>query len=85
MNELLWVTAPFGSTSRDDKGAIVLSPSDGMVSVESAKWGEFRGCLPADHYDVIGQIGHTTRDGRTGFDAPLFYRYVASSLAEKGL
>ena len=84
MNEALWVTAPFASTSRDDQGLVVASPSDGMVSVESAKWGEFRGCLPADHYDVIGQIGHSARDGMTGFDSPLFFRYVASDLAVRG-
>jgi triacylglycerol lipase len=85
MNELLWVTAPWSSTSRGDDGAVVASPSDGMVSVASAKWGEFRGCIPADHYDVIGQIGHTTRDGQSGFDAPRFYRWIASDLAAKGL
>jgi triacylglycerol lipase len=56
-----------------------------MVSVESAKWGSFRGCIPADHYDVIGQIGHFTRDVRTGFDPIDFYRWVASDLAEQGL
>jgi triacylglycerol lipase len=85
MNEVLWVTAPWASTSRSDDGAVVASPSDGMISVASAKWGEFRGCVPADHYDVIGQIGHSTRDGQSGFDAPRFYRWVASDLAAKGL
>ncbi len=85
MNELLWVTAPWASTSRAADGTVVASPSDGMVSVASAKWGEFRGCIPADHYDVIGQIGHATRDGQSGFDAPRFYRWVASDLAARGL
>ncbi len=85
MNELLWVTAPWSSTSRGDDGTVVASPSDGMVSVASAKWGTFRGCIPADHYDVIGQIGHFTRDGQSGFDAPRFYRWVASDLAAQGL
>ncbi len=85
LNPALWVTSPFASTSRDDRGRVVTSPSDGMVSIESAKWGEFRGCLPADHYDVIGQIGHTTRDGVTGFDAPRFYVWLAGDLAARGL
>ena len=85
LNEVLWVTAPWSSTSRSADGAVVASPSDGMVSVASAKWGEFRGCVPADHYDVIGQIGHTTRDGQSGFDAPRFYRWIASDLAARGL
>lgn len=85
MNELLWMTSPFAGATHGDNGKVVTSPSDGMVSVASARWGEFQGCLPADHYDVIGQIAHTTRDPLTGFDAPRFYQYVASGLAERGL
>jgi triacylglycerol lipase len=34
-----------------------LVPHDGLVPVESAKWGTFLGCVPADHLDEIGQIG----------------------------
>jgi hypothetical protein len=84
MNPLLFVTAPFSGTSLDDRGRVVTSPSDGMVSVESAKWGTFRGCIPADHYDVVGQIGTMTRDPLTGFDAPAFYTQLASDLAGRG-
>lgn len=29
-------------------------PNDGLVSVESCKWGKYMGCLDADHFDVIG-------------------------------
>lgn len=28
--------------------------NDGLVTVQSARWGEFRGCLPADHMQEIG-------------------------------
>jgi hypothetical protein len=52
--------------------------------VASARWGNFRGCIPADHYDVVGQIGHNTRDPVTGFDAARFWAFVASDLAERG-
>ncbi len=31
-----------------------LNPNDGLVRVESAKWGTFRGCIPADHADEVG-------------------------------
>ena len=31
--------------------------NDGLVPVESAKWGTFLGCIPADHLDEVGQIG----------------------------
>lgn len=47
-----------------DSTAIIISPNpldpvahDGLVPVESAKWGTFLGCVPADHLDEIGQIG----------------------------
>ena len=84
LNPALWPPMPFSGTARGDDGAVVASPSDGMISVVSAKWGRFRGCLPADHYDVIGELGHTTRDPLTGFDARRFYAFVAADLAERG-
>ena len=30
--------------------------NDGMVTVQSARWGTFMGCIPADHFDEVGQI-----------------------------
>ena len=59
-----------------------LRPNDGMVTVESAKWGKFIGCIPADHLDEVGQ----PKDGRhplTGFSHIEFYRKLASSLDEE--
>jgi len=85
LNPVLWATVPFSFDIEGPSGRLEQSPSDGMVSVQSAKWGRFQGCVPADHYDVIGQIGNTTRDPRTGFDAPRFYRSVAGDLAARGL
>jgi len=32
------------------------TPNDGLVSVASARWGVFLGCIPADHPDEIGQV-----------------------------
>ncbi len=61
-----------------------LVPNDGMVSVESAKWGAFRGCIPADHLDEVGQTKHDERDERTGFDHVRFYRNLAFELASFG-
>lgn len=81
----LSVTMPFAAESRSADGATVYSPADGMVSVASATWGEFLGCIPADHYDVIGQPGHTTRDPRTGFDPRTFWRAHLTTLAARGL
>lgn len=59
-----------------------LRPNDGMVTVESAKWGKFMGCIPADHLDEVGQ----PKDGRhplTGFSHIEFYRKLASSLDDE--
>jgi triacylglycerol lipase len=56
-----------------------LRPNDGMVTVESAKWGKFMGCIPADHLGEVGQpagISHPL----TGFSHLQFYRRIASSL-----
>jgi triacylglycerol lipase len=33
-----------------------LRPNDGLVQVASAKWGTFRGCVPADHIDEVGAL-----------------------------
>jgi triacylglycerol lipase len=32
--------------------------NDGLVTVQSARWGTFIGCVPADHFDEVGQIAH---------------------------
>jgi hypothetical protein len=32
------------------------TPNDGLVTVSSARWGVFLGCIPADHPDEIGQV-----------------------------
>lgn len=64
------------------KGELI--PNDGVVAVESARWGNFRGCLPGDHIDEVGSPGRRSRDRRTGFDPVRFYRNVAFELAEQG-
>jgi triacylglycerol lipase len=56
-----------------------LRPHDGMVTVESAKWGKFMGCVPASH---LGEVGQPKQGPHplTGFDHLVFYRTIASSL-----
>lgn len=73
MDPTLVLAAPFVAHGTE------LRPNDGMVTVESAKWGKFLGCVPADHLDEVGQ----PRDGThafTGFSHVQFYRKLASSL-----
>ncbi len=59
-------------------------PNDGFVSVASAKWGTFRGCIPADHMEQLGQRSLPDVNVRTGFDVAAFYTYVAGDLAARG-
>jgi triacylglycerol lipase len=55
-------------------------PNDGMVTVESAKWGKFMGCVPADHLDEVGQPTHDGPNRWSRFDHLRFYRRIAFGL-----
>ncbi len=55
--------------------------NDGLVSVESAKWGNYLGELPADHLDEVGLLPGTTAPG---FDHLEFYLDEAARLADEG-
>ena len=52
--------------------------NDGLVTLESAKWGEYRGEMIADHIDEVGQIAGITD---LKFDHLAFYRDRARDLA----
>lgn len=53
-------------------------PNDGLVTVESAKWGDYRGEMIADHIDEVGQILGVTDPKFKHLD---FYRDRARELA----
>jgi triacylglycerol lipase len=55
-------------------------PNDGLVAVASAQWGDFRGTIPADHFQEMGQpLGVTP-----GFDHEAFYERWAIELEARG-
>lgn len=56
------------------------TPNDGLVTVASAKWGTFLGCIPADHFDEIGQIADTGTNPISEFDHLAFYRTLVAFL-----
>ena len=56
---------------------IALLANDGLSTVDSAKWGEFLGCIPADHQDDVGRPGQSGVDSRSGFDHVRFYRQLS--------
>ena len=83
LDPLLVVTAPvFIATSPDPLFPMV---NDGLVTVDSARWGTFLGCVPADHLDEIGQLAHLFPDPLSGFDHKDMYRRIVSQLRHDGL
>lgn len=60
----------------------VEGPNDGMVSVESARWGESLGVLHADHFAQTPDAVHL-RAGES-FDALGFYARLLEDLARRG-
>ena len=59
-------------------------PSDGAIPVSSQKHGLFRGCVPIDHWGIIGSSRAAGPNLYTGFDVVRFYRNVVFELAAKG-
>jgi triacylglycerol lipase len=55
--------------------------NDGYVAAESARWGDFRGALDADH---ARQVGLAAGGLRRVPEADAFYRNVAKDLADEG-
>jgi triacylglycerol lipase len=52
-------------------------PNDGIVTLDSAKWGTFLGEIPADHFDEIGQVADKNNKS---FDHKAFYATEAKRL-----
>ncbi len=60
---------------------IARGPNDGLVTVESAKWGDYRGEMNADHIDEVGQIAGITDPD---FDHRAWYLARVRELALEG-
>jgi triacylglycerol lipase len=54
--------------------------NDGMVSVRSARWGEFQGCVAADHMDEVGLLADPRRDPISGFESFVLFERIAEAL-----
>lgn len=52
-------------------------PNDGLVAVQSCKWGRYLGTLPASHVD---QVGHLYPRSDIPFDRLRFYRNLVTGL-----
>lgn len=60
-------------------------PNDGLVPVSSARWGTFLGCVPADHFDEVGQIAELIADPISGFDHLDLYRRIVGVIRRDSL
>ncbi|NLZ45453.1 MAG: triacylglycerol lipase [Clostridiales bacterium] len=60
--------------------------NDGLVTIESAKWGNFRGTFESKHYRGIshGDLIDLKRDDYKGFDPRETYVNIVSELKEMG-
>ncbi len=59
-------------------------PNDGLVRVSSARWGTFLGCVPADHFDQMGQILGDDPGLGNEWDHLRFYRDLVGWLRAEG-
>jgi triacylglycerol lipase len=62
-----------------------LVPNDGLVVVESARWGSFLGCLPADHLDEVGHLFGTSPGLLNDWEYLAFYADLVAFLRDDGL
>jgi triacylglycerol lipase len=58
--------------------------NDGLVTVKSAKWGTFLGCIPADHLDEVGQLADLIVDPWSKFNHLTFYKQLATFIHDEG-
>jgi triacylglycerol lipase len=60
-------------------------PNDGLVRASDAQWGEFLGCVPADHLDLIGHLFGDAPGAGNPFDHRAFYADLVAWLRQRGL
>jgi triacylglycerol lipase len=65
-----------------NSSATVPPTNDGLVSVASARWGSFLGCVPADHFSEICQIGG--QNSGSSYSCVTMYRDIAGWLVSRG-
>lgn len=57
-----------------------LKVNDGLVTVESSKWGVFQQCVPADHLKEVGQLGPAAQT----FDHKKLFRDIVARIRKAG-
>jgi triacylglycerol lipase len=67
------------------EGGEALAPNDGLCPTRSARWGSFRGCVPADHQEQLGRGNLPDINVRNRLDIASFYAEVAADLGARGM
>ena len=80
VNPLLAATAQILDSDHDSDALPPLN--DGLVTVASARWGTFLGCVPADHLAEVCQIGG--QSSGSSFNCVTMYRDIANWLVARG-
>jgi len=71
-----------GTASLIDGSSSPPPTNDGLVTVASARWGTFLGCVPADHLSEVCQIGG--QSSGSSYDCVTMYRDIADWLVARG-
>ncbi len=66
-------------------GIFSQTPNDGLVRVADARWGEFLGCVPADHLDEVGQLLGDSPGLGNDWDHLTFYGDLVAYLRARDL
>jgi triacylglycerol lipase len=59
-------------------------PNDGLVRVVDARWGQFWGCIPADHLDQVGQLLGDGAGGDNEWNHLEFYSKLVARVRLQG-
>jgi triacylglycerol lipase len=75
--ELAPILRPFGQRLQREEGG-----NDGLIAVPSAQWGEDRGTLRADHFELVGwSVARAAPEIARPFDHIAFYRALVTELS----
>lgn len=66
-------------------GIFSQEPNDALVRAVDARWGEFLGCVPADHLDEVGQLLGDSPGLGNDWDHLQFYADLVAYVRSRGL
>lgn len=67
------------------EGIFSQQPNDALVRAADARWGEFLGCVPADHLDEVGQLLGDGPGLGNDWDHLEFYADLVAYLRDRGM